>query len=582
MNMVSLCRIISLLCVSVCVIAVALASAPSHRHQGKECGRVQREFSHKKIGSHNLVPDNKVHDSGVSVCFNGKELKHHKSCCTKDTEEKYVKAAERYLKDSLRSTNAYLKKLVMESLARFQERVLDLLEEAQNRTAVMLSRVHNIPWDEHHGTVSDYFLDMEQYARRQHVNLQDSVQTFFTELFPSVFYYILSDPTVIRYDDHYRSCLLQAEEDIQPFGNSPKHLAHKIVQAFQRARAFVNALSVITEAINSTDHIKFDTNCLEAATKLQYCSHCQGYVDAKPCHGFCLNVIGGCLATESEISPAWDDLISAVRTLTNGMKEKFSLEVVLSGIHEQISEGILQAMDDGPRIYTKVLESCKNLNTSVPKDNVKRSYVMSKPKSRRRPAPTSSLMEQLEAVLKKLMDSRGIYNRLSNEICGQGIIYEQDMSSSKCWNGSHIAQYTRIVPESSFIAQAKANPEVKVDVRPNYELLNVKEKLIHMRRNLSTLLTDEQMQGDSPEELVSSGERRIKNENIHINDDEDLYDPSGSGSGDDSDDKDPVAPRPTPPYSHKPKQPKDSGAGLVPVTWSVIALCYCLAQVLYV
>lgn len=43
-------------------------------------------------------------------------------------------------------------------------------------------------------------------------------------------------------------------------------------------------------------------------------------------------------------------------------------------------------------------------------------------------------------------------------------------------------------------------------------------------------------------------------------------------------------PRPKPPYSHKPKQPTspDAGAGLVPVTWSVIALCYCLAQLLYV
>ncbi len=65
-------------------------------------------------------------------------------------------------------------------------------------------------------------------------------------------------------------------------------------------------------------------------------------------------MIGGCLATVSEISPAWDELITVVGTLTEGMKDRYSLERVLSGIDGDISNGILQAMDDGPRIYSKV------------------------------------------------------------------------------------------------------------------------------------------------------------------------------------------------------------------------------------
>ena len=62
----------------------------------------------------------------------------------------------------------------------------------------------------------------------------------------------------------------------------------------------------------------------------------------------------GCLAKVSEITPEWDELVDSVDVLARAMKTKYNLEEVLLSIEGSVNDAILQAMDDGPRIYNKV------------------------------------------------------------------------------------------------------------------------------------------------------------------------------------------------------------------------------------
>lgn len=56
----------------------------------------------------------------MAVCFNGAKDLNRKSCCTGQSERKYVIASEKYLKDSIQKKNAYLKLLVMEHIQKYE------------------------------------------------------------------------------------------------------------------------------------------------------------------------------------------------------------------------------------------------------------------------------------------------------------------------------------------------------------------------------------------------------------------------------------------------------------------------------
>jgi hypothetical protein len=50
-------------------------------------------------------------------------------------------------------------------------------------------------------------------------------------------------------------------------------------------------------------------NCYNALTKMSHCSLCKGVPNAKVCHGFCLNVMKGCLAFHSELDTEWNAFV---------------------------------------------------------------------------------------------------------------------------------------------------------------------------------------------------------------------------------------------------------------------------------
>lgn len=230
------------------------------------------------------------------------------------------------------------------------------MEEAHNKTSDTLANLYKIPKEVHKIALDGFFNQLNRYLLgNNEFMLTDIIENFFIHLFPAVFDYVLSDPAKPRKsDEDFQACLKKSYDEIQPFGNAPRHLGKKIKYGFRRARIFTETLQVMISTIHSTDHIVVNNDCRKALSRLQFCSLCSGEVEVKPCRGLCLNVMRGCLAGISEISSSWDELVVAFENLHLGMFKQNNAQELLSYLDGNVTDALLQAMDDGPRIYSRV------------------------------------------------------------------------------------------------------------------------------------------------------------------------------------------------------------------------------------
>lgn len=231
-----------------------------------------------------------------------------------------------------------------------------LLISAENHTKTLLTDVYKIPPQEHHSIVSSLFVDLQAYLQEKDINIHESVTQFFNKLFPLVFRDNLNDPTLTSYTEDYKYCLIQQREFLepQPFGVVPMRIGVQLNRGLTTARSFLEALSVVLEAVNTTDHANIMKECINGVTRLRYCSRCQGYVDVKPCSGFCTNVMRGCLANLNKITQDWDDLMTSMESLTRGMRGPYSVDDIMRVLDTKISEAIMHAMESGPKFYPQV------------------------------------------------------------------------------------------------------------------------------------------------------------------------------------------------------------------------------------
>ena len=238
----------------------------------------------------------------------------------------------------------------------FSDQFLRMIASAENQTEILFRDVYKIPLKDQHGPLQSFFMDLQAYVKRREVVIHQSVDQFFDHLFPLVFHNLLNDPTVMDLDEDYRNCLTSLRQRLnpKPFGDIPRGLVHQLSRALFTARTYLESLSLGIEAINTTDHIILEPQCIKSLARLRYCGHCDGHLEARPCRNFCYNVMRGCLATTAEIDRHWNEFVDSVKMLTSYMKGSFNIEEVLRGLHQQVSNAIMHAMETGHKFYAKV------------------------------------------------------------------------------------------------------------------------------------------------------------------------------------------------------------------------------------
>uniref|UniRef100_A0A8C2TW52 Glypican-5-like n=1 Tax=Coturnix japonica TaxID=93934 RepID=A0A8C2TW52_COTJA len=433
------------------------------------------------------------------------------TCCTKKMEESYQAAVRRERMQSIQALNFELKYMIAGHTTAFQEAFESFLRLAENRTRSLFETAYRPMAKEAAEPVKELFTDMSLYILGAETTVENAVLRFFDSLFPLV-YSRLINPGITDLSEDYTECLRLTRQDINPFGRYSKNMVTELLKSLWASRMLSRALSLGTEVINNTEHTALTKECSRALVRMQYCPHCQGLTLIRPCVGYCLNVMRGCLASVSELDMQWREYISALEYLTNEMASSHDLEMALTGIWNSINEAILHAQLNGPQLSATVDKVC-----GEPKQrggNLSSGRIM--PLKEATEAQTlvlahTGLNSKRREFISYMKRSRTFYASIAERLCDGDLVMRD---SSTCWNGEDVVEsYTSRIVSSGLKAQSN-NPELKVrgldplisnliDKLQNFNQLVAEKAKLKLERWTSQ---DAGSGGGRSEELETSGD----------------------------------------------------------------------------
>ncbi|XP_061861295.1 glypican-5-like [Colius striatus] len=424
---------------------VAAGKSPS-------CHEVRTAFQLRQIGPLKLVPDVPTAESELQIC-----QQRTPTCCTKKMEESYQAAVRRERTQSIQALNFELKYMIVGHITAFQEAFESLLRFTENHTSSLFETAYRPMAKEAAEPVKELFTDISLYILGAETTVESAVLRFFDSLFPLV-YSRLINPGITDLSEDYTECLRLTRQDINPFGHYSKNMVTELSKSLWASRMLSQALSLGIEVVNTTEHAALTKDCSKALVKMQYCPHCQGLTLIKPCVGYCLNVMRGCLASVSELDAQWREYISTLEYLTNEMAASHDLETALTGIRNSINEAILHAQLNGPHLSATVDKVCgqpKQQEGNLSPDKVvpvkeapeTQRFMMAHASlnNKRSSLPLKASKSDKSRSLKKLSRefinymkrSRTFYASIAERLCDGDLVMRD---SSTCWNGDDVVE----------------------------------------------------------------------------------------------------------------------------------------------
>ncbi|CAJ1049844.1 glypican-5 [Xyrichtys novacula] len=421
-----------------------------------KCDEVRKVFQLRQIGPSQLLPLSPRPGSDLQVC-----LSKNLSCCTKKMEEKYQVAARRDVQNLFQTSSSSLKFLISRNVAAFQETFEVLIKQAENHTNTLLHQSYRTLADQAVGPVQELFTDIGLFLLGSELNVDDLVQRFFDSLFPLVYNHLIN-PGLSDISLGYAECVRLSRRDVRPFSAAPSLLADQIARSGVSGKLLLQALHLGIEVINTTDHLQLSRECRRALLKMHYCPHCQGLTQARPCMGYCLNVMRGCLASMAEIDAHWREFVRSLEGLSARMQGPQDLEQVLLGVHTLLHDAVEHAEKNGPRLAAQVHKLCGPASrkpvqsVSIQHSSSSRESIPLKASVR---VSGDSLAVRRRDFLNSLRLYRTYYGGLADQLCVSELASGDGLS---CWNGTEIVKsYTLRVVGNGIKAQSD-NPEVKV------------------------------------------------------------------------------------------------------------------------
>uniref|UniRef100_A0A3Q2ZQ18 Glypican 5a n=1 Tax=Kryptolebias marmoratus TaxID=37003 RepID=A0A3Q2ZQ18_KRYMA len=498
-----------------CCVLLAVFSGPGLGGSDK-CDEVRKVFQVREIGPSQLLPPRPRPGSDLQVCTSKTLM-----CCTKKMEEKYQVAARRDLQNLLQMYSNNLKTLLSRNVAAFQETFEVLMKQGENYTNAFLQVSYQKMADQAAGAVGELFTDVGLFLLGSELDVDEFVRRFFDGLFPLVYSHLVS-PGAGGLSSVYAECVRSISRDVRPFGAVPDLLADQITRSGVSGRLLLQALHLGIEVINTTDHLQLSRECRRALLKMHYCPHCQGLTESKPCMGYCLNVMRGCLASMAEIDPHWREFVRSLEGLSAKMHGAQDLEQVLLGVHTMLHDAVRHAEKSGARLSTQVQKKCgppsrtPAQSVSIQEGSSKVSTLL---KASNR-APGVSLTVRSREFLSSLRSYLTFYIGLPDQLC----VRELASGDTPCWNGTDIVKsYTLRVVRNGIRAQS-ANPEVKV--RGEDPLIN---QIIDKLKHINQLLQGKSIPKLGSLDQIETGSGDAEGRSSGDCDDED--DCGGSGGG---------------------------------------------------
>eukprot|EP00076_Gallus_gallus_P036988 XP_025002526.1 glypican-5 isoform X5 [Gallus gallus] len=423
-------------------------------------------YRHRRQKMRELVVDVAVECSWGKLLFtgNGVDLQvctsKNPTCCTKKMEERYQTAAKQDIQQVLQTSSATLKFLISHNAAAFQETFEMLIKLAENYTSTLFCNAYRNMAAEAATHVQEFFTDVALFVFGTDISIEEFVNRFFDTLFPVVYNHMIN-PGLTDVTLEYAECLQMARRDIRPFGNIPKKIIGRMGRSLLPSRNFLQALNLGIEVINTTDHLHFSKDCSRALLRMQYCPHCQGLILSKPCMGYCLNVIRGCLAYMAEVDLHWQRYIQSLEELSSAMHGTYDVEHVLLNFHSLVNDALMQARVNGPELTEQVKKVCGppvRKSTQSPHCSFDQNKYNQGLKMFSRDSE-ETLASRRKEFISHLRLYRAFYGGLADQLCGNELAAADGLP---CWNGEDVVKsYTHRVVGSGIKAQS-GNPEVRV------------------------------------------------------------------------------------------------------------------------
>ncbi|XP_040027758.2 glypican-5 isoform X1 [Gasterosteus aculeatus] len=467
------------------------------------CHEVRTAFQLRQVGPPQRVPETPGRDVDLMVC------KHQgPSCCTRKMEESYQLAVKRETLHNIQSYSYELEHLISGHSDAFQDMFQYLLSFSQGHLSSLLEGTYSSLSRQALPYVNQLFSSLSLYIRGANVSAEASIHQFYNSLFPLVYTRLINPGleggmTMGREMD---DCLRMIRQDVNPFGPHPGVMAEELAAALGAGRRLGLALEEGLEVMNATEHVSMSKECVKGLVKMVYCSHCRGLTLIKPCVGYCLNVMRGCLASMSELDQPWRRYTSLLEQLTHATAGHHSLELALLGVRGYVNEALLYAQLHGPLITATVDKVCglstgepTNMPPTTPEVTTSTSTVTPSLPPPSSAAPSQRLPEQWLGQLAHLRSSFPLKPSKNNKhslrtLSREFLMYLQRYKSffaalpemlcegenvvddSTCWSGDEVVEsYAGRVVGNGLHAQ-RQNPEVKVR-SPNPTLAEVKERL---------------------------------------------------------------------------------------------------------
>lgn len=509
------------------VSLLLLAGTVSPLPPPPSCSHLSYAYSTRGVPAHE-IPARPLAGSLLQICPT------NSSCCTANIESRLGSWSEKQYRDALHNKTASMAAEMDTRATQVDDYIYVLLNKAQREFHEMFTRTYGVMYQNHVKVFQEYFQDLKIYYDKGNLNPADSTSSFFTTLYQKMFKVLNTQYT---FDGLYLSCVAENMDKLRPFGDVPRKMATSIKRSLVAARALVRALRTGHDIANQMTKVDPSPKCLNAVQKMSSCPACQGLPEVKPCTGYCVNIMKGCMAHHYEIDEMWAKFIESLASLSERLVGPFNVEMTVEPISIKISDAIMNFQESGFQVTQKVFELCgtPRLGRRQAGSDTSQFVFEKRLEKSHRPSarPSKSEFEKmLIDIKKKLREFSGFWREMPYLMCDSQMEkpYTHLKDKNSCWNGTDAGSYGGKVVEDGMVSQVE-NPEVPVSLNGSHTILNEQKfKLQSLTNVLKSAYRGQDIEWWDEEEDTEAGSGAGGLYDDYT-DDED-----GFGSGTDADD----------------------------------------------
>lgn len=410
------------------------------------------------------------------------------TCCASETEERLSEQTPADLRALVEEAAGFLLSTLGSRQRRFQDFFRELLAGAERSLQAMFTRSYGSLYTQNARLFQGLFVELRHHLQGARPGLDEALTDFWARLLERML--PLLNPQY-SFSEGYLECVGRQAEALHAFGDNPRQLRVQVTRAFIAARAFVQGLATGQDIVVQAVKLSPTGDCRRAYMRLSYCSLCRGTPALKPCNGFCLNVLKGCLASTMEMDSEWERFLDALTQLAERLGGPFNFELAADSISVKISEAIMYLQEHGVQTSAKVFQSCGSprpvpaRSRRAPREEAKRRFHIYGPEEKPTTAAGTNLDRLVLDVKEKLRLMRRFWVMLPHTLCSDEKLAADIINEDSCWNGQARGRYLPDVTGDGLVNQIN-NPEVEVDIaKPD---LPTRQQVLALRSATSRLV----------------------------------------------------------------------------------------------